>query len=53
MEKLMAALAFVGARSKRLRPYMPFLSAIPVIVGAYGLYKRHKARQAMAPAAAR
>jgi hypothetical protein len=40
---IMSALTALASRSKRLRPYVPFLSIIPVALGAYQLYKRHQA----------
>ncbi len=48
---MIAALTALASRSKRLRPYLPFLSVVPALLGAYELYRRHQ-RQALADAPA-
>ena len=45
---IMSALTVLASRSKRLRPYLPFLSVIPAVLGAYQLYKHHQATTARA-----
>ncbi|HUQ08134.1 MAG TPA: hypothetical protein VM261_36815 [Kofleriaceae bacterium] len=45
---IMSALTVLASRSKRLRPYLPFLSIVPALLGAYQLYKRHQASAAPA-----
>ncbi len=43
---MVAALTALASRSKRLRPYAPFLTVIPALFGAYQLYRRHQATAA-------
>ena len=47
---LVSALGLMAARSPRLRKYAP---ALPLIMAAYGLWKRHKESVAAQPAPAR
>jgi hypothetical protein len=46
--KVVAALTGLASRSKRFRPYLPWLSVIPALLGAYELYRHHKAAGANA-----
>lgn len=47
---IVSALTLLASRSKRLRPYLPFLSAIPALLAAYQMYRRHKDPAQNAPA---